>query len=47
MAPLEAVERRYILQGLQAAGCSKTLPAQRLGVSRRTLYRKPGEYGVE
>jgi DNA-binding NtrC family response regulator len=47
MAPLEAVERRYILRVLQAAGGNKSLAAQRLGVSRRTLYRKLGEYGVE
>jgi two-component system response regulator HydG len=47
MAPLEEVERRYILRVLQAAGGNKSLAAQRLGVSRRTLYRKLGEYGVE
>jgi DNA-binding NtrC family response regulator len=47
MVPLEEVERRYILRVLQAAGGNKSLAAQRLGVSRRTLYRKLGEYGVE
>jgi len=47
MAPLEEVERRYILRVLQAAGGNKSLAAQRLGVSRRTLYRKLGEYGVD
>jgi two-component system response regulator HydG len=47
MAPLEEVERRYILRVLEAAGGNKRFAAQRLGVSRRTLYRKLGEYGVE
>jgi len=47
MVPLEVVERRYILRVLQAAGGNKSMAAQRLGVSRRTLYRKLGEYGVE
>jgi two-component system response regulator HydG len=47
LVPLEEVERRYILRVLQAAGGNKSLAAQRLGVSRRTLYRKLGEYGVE
>jgi DNA-binding NtrC family response regulator len=47
MVPLEEVERRYILRVLQAAGGNKSLASQRLGVSRRTLYRKLGEYGVD
>ena len=47
MAPLEEVERRYILRVLQAAGGNKSLAAQHLGLSRRTLYRKLGEYGAE
>jgi two-component system response regulator HydG len=47
MVPLEEVERRYTLRVLQAAGGNKSLAAQRLGVSRRTLDRKLGEYGVE
>jgi two-component system, NtrC family, response regulator AtoC len=47
MVPLEEVERRYILRVLQAAGGNKSLAAQRLGVSRRTLYRKLGEYGAD
>lgn len=47
LVPLEEVERRYILRVLQAAGGNKSMAAQRLGVSRRTLYRKLGEYGVE
>jgi two-component system response regulator HydG len=47
LVSLEEVERRYILKVLQAAGGNKSLAAQRLGVARRTLYRKLGEYGVD
>ncbi len=47
MASLEEVEKRYILRVLQAAGGNKSLAAQALGIGRRTLYRKLGEYGVE
>jgi DNA-binding NtrC family response regulator len=47
LASLEEVEMRYILKVLQAAGGNKSLAAKRLGVGRRTLYRKLGEYGVE
>jgi two-component system response regulator HydG len=47
LVPLEEVEKRYILKVLQAAGGNKSLAAQTLRVSRRTLYRKLEEYGVE
>jgi two-component system response regulator HydG len=47
LVPLEEVEKRYILKVLQAAGGNKSLAAQTLRVSRRTLYRKLDEYGVE
>ena len=47
LASLEEVEKRYILKVLQAAGGNKSLAAKRLGVGRRTLYRKLGEYGAE
>ncbi len=47
LVPLEEVERRYILKVLEAAGGNKSLAAERLGIGRRTLYRKLGEYGVE
>ncbi|HYO96917.1 MAG TPA: sigma-54 dependent transcriptional regulator [Polyangiaceae bacterium] len=45
LIPLEEVEKRYILSALIAAGGNKSLTAQRLGVSRRTLYRKLEQYG--
>jgi two-component system response regulator HydG len=47
LVSLEEVEKRYILKVLQVAGGNKSLAAKQLGVGRRTLYRKLGEYGVE
>ncbi|HEX2678981.1 MAG TPA: sigma-54 dependent transcriptional regulator [Polyangiales bacterium] len=47
LVPLEEVEKRYILKVMQAAGGNKSLAAQTLRVSRRTLYRKLEEYGEE
>jgi two-component system response regulator HydG len=47
LVSLEEVEKRYILKVLQAAGGNKSLAAKQLGVGRRTLYRKLGEYGIE
>jgi DNA-binding NtrC family response regulator len=40
MVPLEEVERRYVLQVLEAMGGNKVSAARALGVDRRTLYRK-------
>ncbi len=47
LLPMEEVERRYILQVLQALNGSKTQAATSLGFDRRTLYRKLKSYGVE
>ena len=47
LVSLEEVEKRYILKVLQAAGGNKSLAAKQLGVARRTLYRKLGEYGID
>lgn len=46
LAPLEEVERRYILHVLDAAGGNRTNAAQILGLDRKTLYRKLRRYGV-
>jgi DNA-binding NtrC family response regulator len=46
LAPLEEVERRYILHVLQCAGNNRTLAARILGLDRKTLYRKLRLYGV-
>ncbi len=45
LVPLEEVERRYILRVMEAVGGNKTLAAQVLGLSRKTLYRKLEQYG--
>ncbi len=43
---LEAVERKTILQTLEAAGGNKSEAARRLGITRRTLHQKLRKYGV-
>ena len=45
LVPLEEVERRYVLRVVEAAGGNKSLAAQILGITRKTLYRKLEEYG--
>jgi two-component system response regulator HydG len=42
---LAEVERRYILRVVEEAGGNKSLAAQILGITRKTLYRKLEEYG--
>ena len=42
---LAELEREYIKRVLQAEGGNKTRAAQRLGLDRKTLYRKLEEYG--
>ncbi|HKD35564.1 MAG TPA: helix-turn-helix domain-containing protein, partial [Pirellulales bacterium] len=46
LAPLEEIERRYILHVLQCVGDNRTLAARILGLDRKTLYRKLRLYGV-
>jgi DNA-binding NtrC family response regulator len=43
---LDEVERRYILKSLESLGGNKRLTARRLGLDRRTLYRKLERYGL-
>jgi len=44
---MDEVERRYILQVLEAMSGNKTLTAQVLGFDRKTLYRKLARYGID
>jgi DNA-binding NtrC family response regulator len=43
---LEQLEREYIERVMQAVGGNKTHAAQRLGLDRKTLYRKLDEYAA-
>ena len=44
--PLDEVERRLIRETLRHARGDKSLAAQLLGISTRTIYRKLGELEV-
>ena len=46
IAPLEEVERRYILKAIDACGGNKTKAARALGIGRKTLYRRLEAFGV-
>jgi DNA-binding NtrC family response regulator len=46
LAPLEEVERRYILRVLEAVGGNKSVAARVLGIERKTLYRKLERFGA-
>jgi DNA-binding NtrC family response regulator len=46
LAPMEEVEKRYILHVLKAAGQNRTLASRILGLDRKTLYRKLLQYGA-
>jgi DNA-binding NtrC family response regulator len=46
LLPLAEVERRHILRVVEASGGNKTLAADTLGITRKTLYRKLQEYGA-
>jgi two-component system response regulator HydG len=43
---LEQLEREYIQRVLEAEGGNKTRAALRLGLDRKTLYRKLDEYAT-
>jgi DNA-binding NtrC family response regulator len=47
LVPLEEMERRYVLRVLEAVKGNKSMAAKILGLSRKTLYRRLEEYGVE
>ena len=47
LVPMDEMERRYILQVLEAVEDNKTLAAKILGLDRKTLYRKLRQYGEE
>ena len=40
-------EKQVIIRGLREAAGNRTLAAQRIGISRRTLHRKLHQYGLE
>jgi two-component system response regulator HydG len=44
---LEEIERRHILRVLHAVGGSRAAAAERLGIDRKTLYRKLERWGVD
>ena len=46
LAPLEEVERQYILHVFEVLGQHRTKVARALGLDRKTLYRKLLRYGV-
>jgi transcriptional regulator of acetoin/glycerol metabolism len=43
---LEETEKEKILAVLEEVGGNRTKAAERLGISRRTIYRKLEEYGL-
>jgi two-component system response regulator HydG len=43
--PLEEVEKRTILEALEASGGNKSEAARRLGITRKTLRSKLEKYG--
>ncbi len=45
-APLEEIERRYIVRVLDAVGGQRTAAAKILGLDRKTLYRKLERWGL-
>ncbi len=45
--PLEEVEKSAILQALKGSGGNKSEAARRLGITRRTLYKKLEKYGIK
>jgi DNA-binding NtrC family response regulator len=44
---MKEAERQLLIHSLQEAGGNRTLAAQKLGMSRRTLHRRLHEFGLE
>ena len=44
--PLEEVEKATILKTLESSGGNKSEAARRLGITRRTLYKKLKKYSI-
>jgi len=47
LAPMEQVERRYIIRVMEAVNANKTMAAKVLGFDRKTLYRKLERHGID
>ena len=45
--PLEEVEKEVILATLEDSGGNKSETARRLGINRKTLYKKLDDYGID
>jgi len=45
IVPVEEMERRYVVQVIEALGGNKASAARALGMDRRTLYRKLERWG--
>lgn len=46
-APLETVERQYILHVVEACKWNKSKAARILGIGRKTLYRRLESFGID
>jgi DNA-binding NtrC family response regulator len=44
---IQEMEKAMIIESLRMANQNKSVAAKKLGISRRTLYRKLQEYGIE
>jgi two-component system response regulator HydG len=47
LAPMEEVEKRYVMRVMEAVGGNKSLAARVLGFDRKTLYNKLEKYGLQ
>ena len=46
-AAVHEAEKQLIIRALKETNGNRTLAAKKLGLSRRTLYRKLAEYGLD